>query len=340
MVTLHDVAQKTGVTAATVSNVIRNKGAVGEATRQRVLQAIEELGYRPNLMARGLVEGKSFTLALMVENIANPFYGEIALEIERDAQARDYHLLLYNASEGPNVSKHQLDRLLGGFVDGIIVIAGMNANQALSVHRQGRPIVLCNWQDYGSLPDVPSVDIDFHQAGYLAGQHLLELGHRHVAAVVSGDAVTRTVWHTRRLEGFRQALLEAGVGLSEAQIAFGNGTIETGYSATRMLLEGAKPPTGLFATNDMMAIGALEAAKDVGLAVPEALSIVGLDDVVLGAHVRPSLTTVALSKGPFTQAIMTLLMRQIERQPLGEQHVWVTPYLIRRQSTAAPQGER
>lgn len=336
MVTLHDVARRSGVTAATVSNVIRNKGAVGEATRQRVLKAIEELGYRPNLMARGLVEGKSFTLALMVENIANPFYGEVALEIERSAQEKGYHLLLYNVLQRPNIATRHLDRLLGGWVDGIIAIAGMSAAEALDIYKRGQPIVLGNWQDLGELPEAPSVDIDFYRGGYLAGQHLLSLGHRRIAAVISGDARTRTPTHAKRLEGFCQALTDAAIDLPDPYLEFGDATIESGYKATCALLELETPPTALFASNDLTALGALEAAKDKGLRLPEELSIVGLDDIALGTHVRPALTTIALSKKPFTEAIMASLMNQMERRALHQLHVTIEPYLIVRQSTAPP----
>lgn len=338
MVTLHDVARKSGVTAATVSNVIRSKGAVGEATRQRVLKAIEELGYRPNLMARGLVEGKSFTLALIVENIANSFYGEVALEIERNAREKGYHLLLYNAHEGPDVQKSPFERIPGGWVDGVIAIAGMSATEALDLYQQGRAIVLGNWQDFGVLPEMPTVDIDFEQAGYLAGQHLIELGHQRIAVIVSGNAETRKPAHARRFQGFCQALLKASIALSDSHLEFADGTTETGYSAAKKLLALEEPPTAIFASNDMMAIGALSAASDMGLQVPEELSILGIDDIALDAYVRPSLTTVALARKSFTEAIITSLMNQLEKKALPELHISIEPELIERQSTARPKS--
>lgn len=338
MVTLHDVALKAGVTAATVSNVIRNKGVVGHATRQRVLAAIDELGYRPNLMARGLVEGKSFTLALIVEDISNPFYAEVALELERRAREKGYHLLLCNALDESRLEKTYLDKLLGGWVDGLVAFSGLNAEDALNVVRRKLGLVLGNWSESYPLPDVPTVDIDFRLAGYLAGQHLTGLGHRHLAAIISGNPVTKKLTHSQRLGGFCQALGEARLELPEPYLRPSPATIEGGYRATRDLLSLEVPPSALFASNDLIAIGALEAAKDAGLRVPEELSIVGIDDIALSAHVRPSLTTIALSRTAFVEAILGSLWAQLERGAASERHSWVKPYLVERQSTAAPQG--
>ncbi len=338
MVTLHDVARKAGVTAATVSNVIRNKGVVGEATRQRVLSAIEELGYRPNLMARGLVEGKSYTLALIVEDISNPFYAEIALEIERRAREKGYHVLLCNSLGDMEIAKTYLDKMHGGWVDGLITVAAMMLEDIMALAERGLPLVLCGWSESSPLPELPTVNSDTRLAGYLAGQHLTALGHRRIASIVSGSALPNELNHPKRLEGLAQALAEASLELPEAYLKLGHGTTESGYSLARELLALDEKPSAIFATNDLMAIGVLEAAKDMGLHVPDELSVVGVDDIALSAHVRPSLTTIALPKKRMAEAIMASLLSQLEHRKLTEQHIWVEPYLVTRQSTAAPRG--
>src|SRR5437667_781636 len=187
MTTLDDVARHVGVTSATVSNVITGKGSVSENTRSRVFAAIEELGYQPNLVARSLARKKTFTLALVLLTIANPFYAEIAEEIERVARQHGYQLLLCNTHKDTTIGREHLKALSSRWVDGLLVMGGsLSLPDILSTARRGQrglPMVLCIRSEEEQTVALPVVDIDFRYAGNLAAQHLLELGPRRVAVI-------------------------------------------------------------------------------------------------------------------------------------------------------------
>ena len=176
-------------------------------------------------------------------------------------------------------------------------------------------------------PGIPQVSVDFYRAGQLAAQHLLELGHRDVAIIVDQQQ------QQLRLAGFSSSLQAANITLVLEKIEPGESTLESGYAATKRLLALQQRPTAIFAATDWMAMGALEAALDEGLHVPEDLSIIGLDDILLTAHVRPPLTTIAIPKLRLAQEAMNLLLKQLD----GEKEIptprVVEPYLVVRQST-------
>lgn len=332
MTTLDDVARHVGVTSATVSNVITGKGSVSENTRERVFAAIEELGYQPNLVARGLARKKTFTLALVLLTIANPFYAEIAEEIERVARQHSYQLLLCNTHKDTTIGREHLKALSSRWVDGLLVMGGsLSVPDMLAAARRGQrgqPLVLCVPSENEQNVALPVVAIDFHHAGELAAQHLLELGHHRTAVIVEAPS------HTLRLEGFRMALATSGVALHTEYVQYGDSTMQSGYQGAEALLALPIRPTAIFATNDLMALGAVEAALDHGLRVPGDLSVVGLDDIMLGAHVRPPLTTVAIPKQELAKQAIELLLRYIDGAESEPVSLTVRPHLVVRHSTA------
>lgn len=339
MATIKDVARRAGVTAATVSYVVRGKDGVGEETRTRVLAAIDELGYRPNLIARGLVQRRTYTLALVLVAITNPFYPEVAEEVERIARERGYHLLLCHTHGEAAIGRGYLEGLLGRMVDGLLVMSGsLDVSDILAVVPRRVPVVLVLTEEDTPAPVLPSVGVDVRRAGELAARHLVELGHRRTAVIAHLPA------HRHRLAGFRDTVLASGLDLPAASIHQGDSTAESGYRAAHDVLARAKRPTAIFATNDLMALGAMEATLDGGLRVPHDLSIVGLDDIMVGAHVRPSLTTVAMPKRALVAEATALLLRRIEdadEAAASAPHIasapcMVPPYLVIRHSTGAP----
>jgi DNA-binding LacI/PurR family transcriptional regulator len=331
MVTLDDVARRVGVTSATVSNVITGKGSVSEKTRERVFAAIAELGYQPNLVARGLAQKKTLTLGLVLLTIANPFYAEIAVEIERVARQHGYQLLLCNTHKDPVIGREQLKGLSSRWVDGLVIMGGsLPVSDILSTTRRGRPMVLCLRSEEELSVSLPVIDVDFYSAGELAAEHFLELGHQRIAIITENPS------HSLRMEGFRTKLATTGVPLPEEYIQYGDSTVSSGYHATDVLLELARRPTAIFATNDLMALGAVEAAIDHGLRVPADFSVVGLDDIMLGTHMRPPLTTVAIPKHELAKEAIELLLRFISGVALEPILLTVRPYLVTRHSTAPP----
>ncbi len=327
MVTIVDVAHKAGVTPTTVSYVINGSGSVGTKTRERVQAAIAELGYQPNLVARGLKRGKTMTLAFVLPSIANPFYPEIADEVDRIARLHGYHILLCNTHADRTPGHEQLESLVGRWIDGLIVMASsVEPSDVHAFYDRGVPLVWCLWPEDQAFPDMPLVDVHFAAAGALAAQHLLELGHTQVGII--GELPN----HAHRLAGFCDAYTQAGVRVPPSHIFAGDSTMESGYRALVEMLALPMHPTAVYATNDWMAIGAIEAALDQGLRVPEDLAVIGLDDIMLSAHFRPSLTTVAIPKRELAMEAITMLLNLIEKRPTP---TWkqVEPHLVVRHST-------
>jgi DNA-binding LacI/PurR family transcriptional regulator len=311
MSTLSEVAAHAGVTSATVSNVLRNRGRVGEQTRKRVLEAVAALGYRPHLAARALAEGRAPTIALMVSSIANPFYPEFALAVERAARASGHFVIVCNTNQDPLAGRKYLEQIAGTLSEGVLV---MNANLDFAdLHQteaRGTPVVLCMWERPLDPPGLPCVAVDFRRAGELAAQHLLELGHRHIVAIVGSK---RAGIHAARYEGFVDALRAAGVKLPRTCVRHAPDTIEGGYAAARDLLEAHPHTTAIFATNDLPALGSINAAFDLGRDVPTDLSVIGITDIQLAQQSRPPLTTVAVPTVEAAELAVSLLRELLER---------------------------
>lgn len=332
MATIYDIARATGVSQTTVANALKGKGKLSAATRERILQYAREVGYRPNTLARSLTQRKTFTIGFLLPTIANPFYPEIAEEIERIAGQHNYQVLLCNTHCDTRLGRLHLERLESRWVDGIIVM-GISMDMAdIQAHfAQGLPTVLCDWQENESPPrGIPQVSIDFYQAGALAARHLLDLGHRSVAIIVDEPL------QTLRLEGFRATLRKAGVSLAPEMIQHGDSTLESGYRAAQRLFTRQPYPTAIFATNDWMAIGAMRATHELGLDIPRDLSVIGLDDIVVAAHYHPPLTTITIPKQRLARAATELLLQQIEGKHEFLSSIVVPPLLTVRQSTAVP----
>ncbi len=333
MVTIYDIARSAGVAKSTVANVLTGKGKVSEATRERVLQCAREMGYRPNLLARNLSQHKTLTIALVLPTIANPFYPEIIDAVENIVREHEYQTLFCNTHGDFALGRQQMERLMSRWVDGYIIMgSSMDIADIRRYFQQGVPIVLCDWQENESPVQIPQVSVDFYRAGQLAAEHLLELGHRSIAVIYDEPQ------QTLRLEGFQSVLQIAGITLPAELIPRGNSTLESGYAATKQLLARSEHPTAIFATNDWMALGAIEAVLDEGLRVPQDISIIGLDDIVVSAHLRPPLTTIAIPKSQLAKEATELLLGQID----GNQEMMVSrlvePYLVLRRSTTFPPG--
>ncbi|RDK00833.1 LacI family DNA-binding transcriptional regulator [Paraburkholderia lacunae] len=344
MPTLNEVARHAGVTPATVSNVLRNRGRVGASTRQRVLDAVDALGYRPHLAARALAEGRAPTLALMVSSIANPFYPEFALAVERAARTSGHFVIICNTNEDPLNGRAYLDQIAGTLSEGVLVTnANLDFADLHTTESRGTPVVLCMWERPNEPPGLPCVAVDFRLAGELAGAHLLELGHRRIGAIVGSKA---SGIHAARYEGFVDALRAAGV--RKGPIKHAADTIHGGYTAARALLEANPKLTAIYATNDLPALGAMHAAADLGLNVPSDLSVIGITDIQLARDSRPALTTIAVPTVEVAELAVSLLRELIETAPRCEggrangppMRTASSPRLVVRASTAAPRKAR
>jgi LacI family transcriptional regulator len=331
MPTIADVARRAGVTTATVSNVLTGRVVVRPETRDRVLKAIAELDYRPNLIARGLAQGKTRTLALVVPTIANPFFAEVAEEVERIADLHDYQLLLCITRHSTEQGERHLERLARRWVDGFIVVSmAASSSDVLALARRGNPVLLGAWDTAVDTESLPRVDIDFQLAGRLATEHLLERGHRRIAAVVE------VALQQARLDGYREALDLVGLSPAPEYIRPGDSSFESGSRAAHALLALSDPPTAIFAGSDWMALGAIDAITGLGWSVPGDISIVGVDDIAEAAYAHPPLTTVRIPRREMARAATELLLERLANpeERLAPQKVRIDPQLVLRQSTA------
>lgn len=330
MPTIRDVANRAGVSSATVSHTLNGTRHVEEETRERVLHAIAEIGYRPNYLARGLRQRRTGTIGLIIPDNTNPFFAEMARAIEDAGFARGYSVMLCNSDRSAEKETIYVEVLLAKQVDGI-VLASSNARAELIKQIQGAnvPVVLIP----GELGDF-AIDLlmtDDFAAGRLAGEHLLALGHRGIAAI-SGPRTTSA--SAGRLAGFQSVLAEAGI--EPVAIARGDFRAERGRDAMAELLDSGLAFTAVFAANDLTAIGALQTLNDRGIAVPGEISIMGFDGMQLSDLVSPRLTTIAHSLAEIGPAAIALLDARMADPTAPAQQVLLPSRLLARESTAAP----
>jgi DNA-binding LacI/PurR family transcriptional regulator len=337
MTTLSQVAAHAGVTSATVSNVLRDRGRVGADTRARVLAAIEELGYRPHLTARALAEGRAPTLALMVASIANPFYPQFALAAEQAARQHGRFLLVCNTNDDPDIGRRYLQQIAGTLSDGVLIMnANLHVDDLRHAEKRGTPVVLCMWEKPHAPPGLPCIAVDFYLAGALAARHLVELGHRRIGIIVGGGD---TSIHAERHRGFIDELARLGHPDAALGPLHAPDTIEGGYDAAARLLVASPHITALFATNDLPALGAMHAAADLGLHVPIDLSVMGITDIDLARQTRPALSTVAVPTNEAAAMAIALLLELVAspHQP-APVRVASPPWLVPRASTGKPRA--
>ena len=307
MTTIIEVAKLAEVSVTTVSHVINETRFVAPETRARVLQAMQELGYRPNSLARSLRVGSTLTLGLILPDSANPYFAEIGREIEAAAFNSGFNVILCN-SEGDDIKeKHYISVLTNRQVDGIIFVsAGGNSDVVERLIATQRPFVVVD----RDLPDAPAdtVLVDNYQGAYLATRFLLELGHRRIACISGPLAVSSS---SRRVNGYRQALEEFHVPYDAALVIPGDFHAQAGYEAVNALLHIPQPPSAFFACNDLMGYGALKALHEAGKRIPQEAMVIGFDDIELSSFVYPSLTTVHQPKDLIGRRTVEILIERI-----------------------------
>lgn len=305
-VTSRDVARHAGVSQPTVSLVLSGnpRARVAAATRERVLRAADELGYRPNLLARALVQQRSYSIGVIVPDLGNPFFLDVVSGVERVASAKGYAVLLCDARE-VGAARH-LETLRSRVVDGVI----MDALGAVSLppdELRGLNVVMVDEPS----EQWPGVASDAEGAGRAAAEHLLALGHRRFAFLGPSSDI-----HAFRMRerGFVRTLRGAGVRLPSAWLRRTAGTVTGGQAAMRALLSASPRPTAVFCGNDLIALGALKACAAAGVPVPDALSIVGCDDIEMARIVTPELTTVAVPAREMGARAARLLLERLEKK--------------------------
>jgi LacI family transcriptional regulator len=314
-----------------VSRVINNKGVAADK-RERVLRAMAELGYVANLQARRLAGGKSNIIGLLVHSLTVEYFGEIARGVDDELAAGQYDLMLYTTHRRKGRESAYVTKLTRQLVDGLLLVLPRNAEAYLETLRYRRfPYVLIDHQGLGG--DVPSVGATNWQGAHDATSHLVSLGHRRIG-FITGDM---TMGCARdRLKGYQDALRDAGLPLDPALIREGDFFQPRAFQCANELLDLAAPPTAIFASNDVSAFGAMDAARDRGLRVPDAISIVGFDDTAQAAQIHPALTTVRQPLAEMGKVATQLLMTYIADPETPVQRIELPTELVIRQSCLAP----
>jgi LacI family transcriptional regulator len=331
MSTIVEVARRARVSPSTVSHVINRTRFVADDTRARVETAIEALGYRPNALARSLRVGHSHTLGLVLPDSANPFFAELGREIELAAFDAGFTVVLCNTGNDVERERLHLSVLAKQQVDGIIVIATDEPGDALrSVARHHLPVLVMDRER----PDLPldSVIADHLRGGQLATEHLLGFGHRRVGCIAGPRHVSTS---NLRVAGYGKALHAAAIPLDPRLVVHGDFHAASGCSAARTLLALPRPPSAVFACNDLMAIGVLHAAAELGRRVPQDLAVVGYDDLELAPYTFPPLTTVAQPKREMGRRAVQLITRRVGEERLAPQRALLPVTLAVRRSCGA-----
>ena len=337
--TIVDVAEQAGVSKSTVSNVIRQPERVLPATRRRVLAAIAALGYRPNAVARNLVRRQTNTLGVVVGDLGNPFYSELSKLIEQRASEAGYATMICNTDGRLASEAARIDSLLEQRVAGIMMLQFSGERAILGeLLAQGLPLVVVSCWDERS----DCVAVDDVEAVALAVGHLVELGHRRIAYLSSGLVEPST--DRARFAGYARALAAAGIApqpelvLHWERPAYLRSDGDVPRALDRVI-EQPQPPTAFFGSNDLVAIDLLEALEELGLRVPDDVSVVGFDDIAISGLARVSLTTVAQPRDELARLATELAVRRIEGgADLPLQQLRVPAWLVQRRSSAPPRS--
>ncbi len=308
-VSISRVAKLAGVSVATVSNVISGKKFVSQELTERVQDAVKTLNYQPSRLARGLKEQKTYLVGLMVPDITNPFFAEIARGVESVALEYDYQVFLCN-TDGDTVRESKtLNSFLAYTVDGIVNVAPRMSDSEVRQYFGSVPHVLVDRPFQVDHPRVRLVYVDNTLASTQVAEYLLAKGHRKFVCL-SGPQEVQNV--RNRLDGFLHTVSKAGIAQHHCRVEYGEFKYETGYSLMKKVLSSDFLPSAVFAGNDLMAWGALDAIKQAKLSVPKDIAIIGFDNVYFSSFLTPTLTTIEQPKFEMGQVAMQMLVELME----------------------------
>jgi LacI family transcriptional regulator len=336
MVTIKDIALHAGVSITTVSHVVNGTRFVSETARVRVNDAITELKYVPSALARSLKNNRTHTIGMMIPNCSNPFFAELIRGIEDTCFAADFNVILCNSDDDANKQRKYIRVLTEKQVDGLIIFSSGGDTELSQLLREiEMPRILLDREVEQVNADLVEVD---HEAGaWIATRHLIDLGHKRIACITGPLDLAPA---RQRLNGYRRAIAEAGLPVTPMWEIDGGFTSEMGYSAMQRLLVLSQKPSAVFASNDLMAIGAICAGTAHGLRVPEDISVVGFDDIALAAYSSPPLTTVVQPKHQLGAMAASFLIERIAQPDRPLRREILQPKLSLRKSTMAYPEDR
>jgi DNA-binding LacI/PurR family transcriptional regulator len=330
--TIRDVARQAGVSHQTVSRVINRSEGVLPETRAMVEAAIEQMGYRPNAIARSMARGRTHTLACISPNLTDYTFASVIEGAEVEARQHEYFMLSSSASD-PGSFRELVDELVGHRrVDGLIVI-NPYADDRFEYTPKDFPLVFIGASAHEK--NICSVSLDDEKVAFEATRHLIMLGHSKIALVTGPMEEDCS---QDRTEGYRRALQEAGIAFDESMVIEGDWSATSGQSAFLSFVEQGRVPTAVFAQNDRMAMGVLRAARDANIKVPSQLAVIGVDDMPLSSYFDPPLTTMRQDMPRIGQEATRMLIDIIQKKNPEVCDLKLSAQLVVRQSTSEKGG--
>ena len=332
---MYDVARLAGVSQPTVSRVINRtetSAQISEETSQRVLAAVEELGYRPNVVARSLRTSRTQTISMLIADLSNGFYHTMVRAVQDVARQHDYEVVISNSDHNYEYEKHFCEIVLGRGVDGVIMVP-IHLTTAELDHFATQthiPIVVLGIQiDH---PNIDVIYVDDERATYEATRWLIdERGHKTLGYVGVPEVLPPG---PRRLHGFCRAMTDRGLDVDPRFLINGDFSLESGKQAARTLIARGDVPSALVVINDLMAIGVILAMQEAGYSVPDDVAVIGFDDIPEATIVRPSLTTIAQNPRDIGEKLAHALFERLENPNLNGRRVWQSTYELTKRDSA------
>lgn len=332
MVTIKDISKAANVSIATVSKVLNGDySRVSEATKERVLKIAREMNYVPNRLARGLVSNHTHILGLIVSDITNPFFAEMAKGVENKAAKLGYNVILCNTDEDMAREAAYIDVLLQYNVDGVIITSSaISENEhILKLRDNATPFVSI---DRYIDDETYSVFLDNFKGSYVATEYVIKNGHRRIA-YIGGDIMLKIP--NQRLEGYYKALDDYGIERDESLVRLGTYHLESGYDAACNLLDSGCKFTAIVCGNDLIALGAVRAIKERYLRIPDDISIIGYDNIYLATLMEPPLTTIKQPIYDMGDYAVDIMIKLINQEQVDPKIYYFVPELVERQSVKA-----
>ncbi|QNF30906.1 MULTISPECIES: LacI family DNA-binding transcriptional regulator [Metabacillus] len=327
MMKMSDVAKLANVSPATVSRVLSNPELVSKETRQKVLDVINEVNYKPHIVARQFRTKETKIILVVVPDITSAFFSKVLRGIEHVAVNNGYQVILGDTENDIEREKEYINLLLQKQADGMVLLtARLNKTNLEEISEHFPMVLACEYMDG---LNVPTVSIDNISSARKATEHLIKLGHTKIAHITGPINV---ILSRDRMRGYQQAMMSHELDIDSAYIQEGDFSFESGYNQTLKLLALENPPTAVFAFNDEMAMGAIKAAKDSGLKAPEDLAVVGFDNVKMSSVIEPNLTTINQPKYEIGKKAMELLLKLINGESINKKKFVMKDELIIRES--------
>lgn len=327
-VTIYDIAKEAGVSTATVSKVINNRGKIGKKTQEKIYAIMEKHNYAPSVSASSLTVKRSYTIGLLLPSLTNPFFAEIARKIEDRAHERGYNIFMCNTDNKKEKEEKYISLLRRHGVDGVINASALSDLTVLDqLFTEKIPLAVVA-QDIPSLL-LNTITVNDFKGGHKATNYLMSLGHQKIA-IIAEDLRSSI----DRLNGYYAAHEEAQVEIDKRFVCHGRSSFEGAIEETRKLLQLENRPSAIFACNDLLAMGAIQVAREYGLRVPEELSIIGFDNTLMALNSVPSLTTIAQPFDEMGKQVVDLLIHEIEGDDTAKRTYMLVPELVIRESTA------